>query len=276
MKILPDRLYIEMLYRVRTGKKINLKEPRTYNEKLNWLKLNDRNQLYTKLADKWMVKQIVADIIGKEYVIPLIGVWNRADEIDFSNLPDSFVLKCNHDSGSVVICKDKSMFDIESAKNKLNSCLNRNYYYFSREWVYKDISPKIICEPYVEDIEDEELRDYKFFCFDGKVRFLYVATDRFKSNSEVKFTFFDRDYHFLPIIHAHNYADPLPEKPDKYEEMIEIAEKLSSGLKHVRVDLYEANGKIYFSEFTFYNNSGFTPFEPEEWDEQFGNYINLK
>lgn len=276
MKMLPDRLYIEMLYQVRTGKKINLKNPKRFNEKINWMKLNDRNPEYTKLADKYLAKKIVTDKIGESYVIPLLGCWDNADGIDISKLPEQFVLKCNHDSGSVVICKNKRSFDFESAKRKLNTALNNNYFYYSREWVYKNIEPKIICEPYIEDIENAELRDYKFFCFDGKVEFLYVATDRFKKGEEVKFTFLDRDYNFLPVKHAHNYADPLPEKPENFSEMIEIAEKLAEGLKCVRVDLYEANGKIYFSEYTFYNNSGFTPFEPDEWDYKFGEMLKLE
>lgn len=275
MKQLPDRLYIEMLYQIRTGKKIDLSNPKTFNEKLNWMKLYDRDPKYTKLADKYVVKKVVSDKIGDEFIIPLIGCWDNVDEIKLSDLPEKFVLKCNHDSGSVVICKDKSSFDFEAARNKLKKALKNNYFYYSREWVYKDIPPKVICEPYVEDIEDAELRDYKFFCFDGKVEFLYVATDRFKEGEEVKFTFFDRDYNFIPVRHAHNYADPLPKKPDRYDEMVEIAEKLSDGLKCVRVDLYEANGKIYFSEYTFYNNSGFTPFEPDEWDYIFGEKLKV-
>lgn len=275
MKSLSDEKYIMMLYEVRTGKKLDLKTPHSFNEKLNWLKLNYHNPLLTDMADKYTVKKIVSDKIGDKYVIPLLGVWDSVDDIDFDSLPDQFVLKCNHDSGSVVICKDKSIFDIESAKSKLSKALSNNYYYYSREWVYKNIEPKIICEPYVEDFEDAELRDYKFFCFDGKVKFLYVATDRFKEGEEVKFTFFDEDYNFLPIVHGHPYADPLPEKPSKFDEMKKLAEKLSSGIPHVRVDMYEANGKIYFSEFTFYNNSGFLPFEPDEWDTKFGEYLKL-
>ena len=275
MRQLPDELYIRMLYEVRTGKKINLDNPRSFNEKLNWMKLNDRNPYYNKLVDKLEVKKIVADKIGEEYVIPLIASWDNADDIRLEDLPDEFVLKCNHDSGSVVICKDKSKFDFEASKDKLRKCLETNYFYYSREWVYKDVKPKIICEPYVEDFEDAELRDYKFFCFDGRVEFLYVATDRFKAGEEVKFTFFDRDYNYLPIVHGHPNANPLPEKPSEYERMRDLAEKLSEGLKHVRVDMYEANGKIYFSEFTFYNNSAFLTFEPEEWDYKFGEYLKL-
>ena len=195
----------------------------------------------------------MADKIGEDYIIQLIGKWEKVEDIKISDLPDKFVLKCTHDSGSVVICKDKETFDLEAAKRKLQKALNSNYFYYSREWIYRNIKPQIICEPYMEDFEDEELRDYKFFCFDGKVKFLYVATDRFKDGG-VKFTFFDENYNFLPIIHAHHYADPLPEKPDKFDEMKKIAEKLSEGIRQVRVDLYECNGRIYFSEYTFYNN----------------------
>ena len=275
MTALPDKLYIQMLYYVRTGKKLDLNSPKRFNEKLNWMKLYDRNPMYTKMADKLQAKQIVANKIGDKYIIPLIAVWDNTDDIKLDQLPDEFVLKCNHDSGSAIICRDKSKLDLQAAKEKLNRCLNNNYYYYSREWVYKDIEPKIICEPYVEDFEDAELRDYKFFCFDGKVKFLYVATDRFKPGEEVKFTFFDENYNFLPIIHGHPNADPLPEKPSGFDEMKEIAEKLSEGIKHVRIDLYEANGKVFFSEFTFYNNSAFLDFEPDEWDYKFGEYLKI-
>lgn len=275
MTALPDKLYIQMLYYVRTGKKLDLNSPKRFNEKLNWMKLYDRNPMYTKMADKLQAKQIVADKIGDKYIIPLIAVWDNTDDIKLDQLPEEFVLKCNHDSGSAIICRDKSKFDLQAAKEKLQRCLSNNYYYYSREWVYKDIKPKIICEPYVEDFEDAELRDYKFFCFDGKVKFLYVATDRFKPGEEVKFTFFDENYNFLPIIHGHPNADPLPEKPSGFDEMKEIAEKLSEGIKHVRVDLYEANGKVFFSEFTFYNNSAFLAFEPDEWDYKFGEYLKI-
>lgn len=275
MKQLPDEMYTRMVYQVRMGKRLCLNPPVTYNEKLNWLKLYDHNPLYTKLADKFQVKEYVSKKIGAQYVIPLLAVWDRVDDIDITALPDEFVLKCTHDSGSVIICRDKNSFDLAAAKEKLKKCLDNNYFYYSREWVYKNIAPRIICEPFIEDFNDAELRDYKFFCFDGKVKFLYVATDRFKKDSEVKFTFFDDDYNFLPVHHGHPIAEPHPHKPDGFENMKHIAETLSKGLKHVRVDLYEANGKIYFSEYTFYNNSAFLKFEPEEWDYRFGEYLQL-
>ncbi len=275
MTQIPDKKYIELLYEVRTGKKLNLQSPKTYNEKLNWLKLYYHNNELTKMADKITAKEIVSESIGSEYVVPIIGIWEKAEDIDYEKLPNSFVLKCNHDSGSVVICKDKKSFDIKATKEKLQECLSKNYYYYSREWAYKNIEPKIIAEPYLEDFECAELRDYKFFCFDGEVKFLYVATDRFKENEEVKFTFFDSDYNYLPVVHGHPYAEPLPKKPAGYEKMKELAGILSKGLPHVRVDFYEANGKIFFSEFTFYNNSGFLTFQPDEWDSKFGEYLNL-
>ena len=248
-KLVPDKLYLEHRYKRLMGKKLNLNPPVTYNEKLNWIKLYDRNPLYTKLADKYAVREYVKERIGEEHIMPLLGVWDKVDDIDFDLLPDQFVLKCTHDSGSVVICKDKASFDIKSAKCRLLKAQKVNYYYYSREWAYKNITPRIICEPYLEDLEDAELRDYKFFCFDGIVRFLYVATDRFNPDSEVKFSFFDEDYNHIPVVHGHPVANPLPSKPNGFEQMKHYAEKLSRGLKHVRVDLYEANGKIYFSEF---------------------------
>ncbi len=275
LSILPDEAYISWHYRVSFGKKLNLKNPKTYNEKLQWLKLYDRNPIYTTLVDKYAVKRYVASIIGEEYIIPTLGVWDKFDDIDFNKLPNQFVFKCTHDSGGLVICKDKKHFDKNKAKEKINKSLKTNYYLCGREWPYKNVKPRIIAEQYMEDTETEELRDYKFFCFDGKVKALYIATDRQKPNEDTKFDFFDENFNHLPFEQAHPNAKVPPKKPINFEKMKELASVLSAGIPHVRVDFYEVNGKVYFGEMTFYHVGGFMPFEPEEWDYKLGEWLTL-
>lgn len=270
----PDKLYLKILFRLKMRKKLNLNQPKSYSEKLQWLKLYDRNPLYTTLVDKSLVKEYVSKKIGDEYIIPTLGVWNKFEEIDFNQLPNEFVLKCTHDSGGLVICKDKSKLDIENAKRKINKSLKNKYYNFFREWPYKNVVPRIIAETYMED-ESGELKDYKFFCFDGKVKALFIATDRQKKGEDTKFDFFDRDFNHLPFTNGHPNARVLPRKPQMFEEMIRLAETLSNGFPHVRVDLYEVGKQIYFGEMTFFHWSGFVPFDPEEWDYKFGNMLKL-
>ena len=257
------------------NKKLNLKNPKTFNEKLQWLKLYDRKPEYTKMVDKYEAKKYVAEKIGEEYIIPTLGVWDNFDDIDFDSLPNQFVLKCTHDSGTIVICTDKSNFDIESAKQKIDSRMTFNYYYMWREWPYKDVKPRIIAEKYMVDSTTEELRDYKFFCFNGEVKALFVATDRQKSGEEVKFDFFDANYNHLPIRQGHPNALIPPKKPECFEEMKKLAQKLSENIPQVRVDFYEVDGKIYFGELTFSHYGGIVPFEPEKWDYKFGDWITL-
>lgn len=274
LRWMPDELYIQLNYFGHFHKFANLKNPQTYNEKLNWLKLHDRNPIYTKLVDKYEVKPIIAEIIGNEYIIPTLGVWDFFDEIDFDYLPNQFVLKCTHDSEGVVVVKDKNKLDKAMAREKLENALNKNFYYIGREWPYKDIKPRIIAEKYMEDITDGELRDYKFFCFDGEVKALFVATERQK-REEPFFTFFDQDYNPLPIKQGHPVSPVIPQKPACFDEMKKVASTLSQGLTHVRVDLYEANSKVYFGEMTFYHFGAVVPFEPREWDLRFGEWIKL-
>jgi len=256
------------------GTELNLDHPKTFSEKLQWLKLYDRNPEYTKMVDKYEAKKYVAGIIGEEYIIPTLAVYNSTSEIDLEALPDKFVLKCTHDSGSVAICKDKKTFQKREAFAILEKGLSKNYFWQNREWPYKNVKPRIIAETYMEDIETQELRDYKFFCFDGKVKALFIAEDR-QGDEETKFDFFDADFHHMDIRNGHPNADTPPAKPHSFEKMKEMAEKLSQGIPHLRVDFYEANGKIYFGELTFSHWSGFTPFEPEEWDLKFGEWLHL-
>jgi len=273
--IVPGEWYLKNEFKIHLGKKLDLKNPQTFNEKLQWLKLYDHNPLYTTLVDKYKVKEYVAEKIGEQYVVPLLGVWDRFDNIDFSKLPEQFVLKCNHDSGNVFVCRDRSCFDYTLAKKNLERSLKKDYFYFGREWAYKGVPRKIIAETYMEDDETKELRDYKFFCFDGKVKALFVASDRLVPNEEVKFDFFDPQYNQLNFRQGHPNSKILPAKPKNLDLMVELAETLSQLIPQVRVDLYEINSKVYFGEMTFYHFGGLTPFVPEEWDFTFGNWITL-
>lgn len=273
--IVPDKMYLHIKYYCRMGKKLNLKNPQTFNEKLQWLKLYGRRPIDTVLSDKYAVKEYISKTIGPEYVIPLIGVWDKFDDIDFDKLPNQFVLKCTHDSGGLVICKDKSKLDIEAARKKINKCLQHDYYVYSREKAYKDIPRRIIAEEYMEDTQTCELRDYKFFCFDGVAKALFIASERQKDGEETKFDFFDMDFRHIPVKNGHPNADVPPAKPETFEEMQQLAAKLSKGIPHVRVDFYEVNGKAYFGEMTYSHWGGMTPFEPDEYDKTFGDWIKL-
>lgn len=272
-KMIPDRIYLEHRYKRIMGKKLNLDPPVTYNEKLNWLKLYDRDPFYSKLADKYAVRDYVKDTIGEEYLVPLLGVWDDVESVDFDCLPEKFVMKCTHDSESALVCKDKSQLDIEAEKKRLKKALKTDYYYYGREWVYKNVPHRIIAEQYLEDPVDKELRDYKYFCFDGVPKAMFIATGR--ANHETKFDFFDMEFNHLDFV-QHYPCSPVPvRKPESFEEMKELAAKLSNGLRHVRVDFYEVAGKVYFGEITFFHHGGTTPFHPEKWDTIFGEWLRI-
>ena len=276
MGLLPDEMFIRLNYLRRMKRLPDLKNPTTYNEKLQWLKLHDRQPLYTQLVDKYAVRRFVAERIGGEYLIPLVGgPWDSFDEIDFDALPEKFVLKCTHDSGGLLICRDKRALDREKARRRIAQSLQQNFYYHNREWPYKDVRPRIIAEAYMEDASTSELRDYKFFCFGGEPKMLFVASDRQTAGEETKFDFFDMDYNHLDLRNGHPNAAVPPEKPAQFGLMRELAQKLSQGIPHVRVDLYEVNGRVYFGEMTFYHWSGMVPFDPPEWDERLGSWIRL-
>lgn len=277
-KKMSDEKYIKLKFYASLGKKLNLNNPKTYNEKLQWLKLYDRNPEYVAMVDKYLSKAFVAERIGEEYVVPLYGVWDSFDEIDFDTLPDEFVLKTTHDCGGVVVCKDKNSFDKEKAKAFLEKHLKHEYFYHCREWPYKHVKPRIIAEKFMKDSKgqtEEGLTDYKFFCFGGEPKAMFIATDRAKAGVETKFDFFDMEFNHLPFTNGHPNADKPIKKPEKFELMIELSKKLSAGLPHVRVDFYESEGNIYFGELTFFHWGGFVPFEPVEWDEKFGEWIKL-
>ena len=273
--LIPDKMFLKIKYKQRTGRKLNLNNPKTYSEKLQWLKLYDRRPEYSMMVDKFEVKKYIGEKIGGEYIIPTLGVYDKFEDIDFGELPNQFVLKCTHDSGGLVICSDKSKLDLQKAKRKINKSLKSNYYWHSREWPYKSLKPRIIAEQFMVDESGFELKDYKFFCFDGDVKALFVAKDRNTEGEETKFDFFDADFNHLPFTNGHPNSTPPYFKPENFDKMKELASVLSKGIPQVRVDFYNINGKIYFGELTFFHWGGLMPFDPNEWDETFGSWIKL-
>ncbi|MBR6142468.1 MAG: glycosyl transferase [Bacteroidaceae bacterium] len=273
-RMLNDRNFIKWEYFSGMGKFPDLDNPTTYNEKLQWLKLNDIHDEYTLLVDKYEAKEIVRKRIGEKYIIPTLDIYDSFDDIDFDLLPNQFVLKTTHDSGGVVVCSDKTRLDMKAVRNKLEKSLRHNYFYEHREYPYKNVKPRIIAEQYMVDESGTELKDYKFFCFDGKCKMLFVATDR-QSRNEPFFNFFDEHYNPLPFKQGHPINPIIPQKPERFEEMIRIAERLSVGYRHLRVDLYNINGRIFFGELTFFHFSGNVPFEPAEWDFVIGKWLKL-
>ena len=272
---LSDERFLKKSFKIKMNKELNLQNPTTYNEKLQWLKIYDRKPEYSILVDKYLVRDFVAKTIGEEYLIPLLGKWDNAKKIDFNSLPNRFVLKCNHDSGSVCICEDKNSFNFKKVTSFLNKSLKKNLFFWSREWPYKNVQPCIIAEEYMEDKQMNELRDYKFFCFNGVVKAMFIAQDRQKKNEETKFDFFDENFNHLSVVNGHPNAKIIPEKPKNFELMKMLASKLSNGIPHVRVDFYECDNRVYFGEMTFFHWSGMVPFVPESWDELFGEWIDL-
>lgn len=273
--VLPDKWYLFFRFKNRVGYWPHLNHPRTFNEKLQWLKLNDRHAEYTQMVDKIDAKKYVASIIGDKYIIPTLGVWNSVDEIEWDKLPNQFVIKVSSDSGGIVVCKDKQTLDIEKAKEKLTNGWGKNYYVHNKEYPYRDLTPRIIAEEYKEDESGYELRDYKIFCFNGEPKILFVASDRQKAGEDTKFDFFDLNWNHLPFTNGHPNSKEHIAKPKNFEEMLEIAKKLSVGIPQVRIDLYNCNGQIYFGEITFFHWSGMTAFDPVEWDFRLGKMIKL-
>ena len=273
LKWVPDKLYLRMLYKNVTGQTLHLKDPKTFNEKLQWLKLYDRNPLYTIMVDKSLSKEFAAKTIGDEYIIPTLGVWERFEEIDFSTLPNQFVLKCTHDSGGLVICRNKETFDFKSAEEKICKSLSRNYFWGGREWPYKNVRPRIIAEKYMEDESGYELKDYKIFNFQGKAKIIQVDYDRFVEHKRNLYTL---DWNLIEgrLIYPAVKEHPI-KKPDALEKMLCLAEKLSENHPFLRTDFYSINEKVYFGELTFFPESGFGKFIPEKLDEELGEWIEL-
>lgn len=270
---IPDKQFCKMEYYMKTGRKLNLDKPERFNEKLQWIKLNYHNPLYTKLVDKASVKEFVSNKIGKQYVIPTIDIWDRYEDIDFEKLPEQFILKCTHDSGGNIICLNKKEFNYSEARKKIDLCLKKKYYYEHREWPYKDVFPRIIAEPLLVDEPGQPLKDYKLFCFNGKVELLYVASDRGKGTT--KFDFFDAEFNKIPVRQHYPNSDYNIKRPKQFEKMKWLAMKLSEDIPFVRVDFYDVKDKIYFGEMTFCNFAGIEDFYPDEYNYKFGELINL-
>lgn len=272
---IPDKLYLKLQYKNFIGKKLDLKNPETFNEKLQWLKLYNRNPLYTQLVDKYEVRKYIAKTIGEEYLIPLLGVYDNFDEIDFDVLPSKFVLKPNHTSGNVYICKDKSQINYIQLKKEVNMWLKRRYYWIHREWPYKNVKPRIICEKYMVDESGTELKDYKFMCFNGEVKCIFVCLNRNSVNG-LNINIYDPSWNLMPFGRPnHLNSNTTILKPKNFYKMVQFAEKLSRDIPFVRVDFYETNGRLYFGELTFYPGAGFEEFNPESYDYLLGSWIRL-
>lgn len=275
--IISDKLYLKVYYYLHTGEKLHLNNPVTFNEKTQWLKLHNTTSLCTQMADKYGVRELVKKTIGEQYLIPIYGVWDKFEEIDFDKLPNQFVLKTTHDSGSVVICKDKSNLDIKQAKKKLKKSLSHNYFWNGREYPYKNIKPRIIAEKYMSNDDGKDISDYKFFCFNGEPEILFYASDRFNKDGErTKFDYYNMNLEHLPIqSRGHkNSNTPIPYF-EQFSEMKGLAAKLSAGFPFLRVDLYLINNKVYFGELTFHHDGGVVPFIPSEWNKILGDKIIL-
>lgn len=277
-KFLPDKFVIKLLWWTKSGQKLNLKEPSSFNEKIQWLKLYNRDEKMTMMVDKYAVREYIGRVIGEEYLIPIIGVWDFPEQIDFENLPNQFVLKCNHNAAvGLCICRDKTKIDIKYVCNELKRGLKKNFYYSSREWAYKNVTRKVICEKYMQDGQRKSLRDYKFFCFNGEAKFIYMS-EGLENHDSAKISFYNLEGEKMPFYRSdYKQFDKQIVFPENLDEMTLIANKLAKDINvpFVRIDLYSIENKVYFSEITFYPNSGYIPFEPYEWDKIIGGWIKL-
>ena len=272
LSFIPDKLYLKLVYYMKTGEHLNLDNPVGFNEKQNWLKLHDIHPEYTQLVDKYEVRSAIKELLGDGYMFPILGVWDTYDDIDFAALPDQFVLKCTHDSQSVRIVEDKNNIDHKEFRIFYNGRLRINPFNMGREYPYKNVKPRIIAEELM--VADGGINDYKFFCFDGKPVIMFIATDR--ASGDTRFDFFDMDFNHLDIVNIHPQSDKGEiKKPVCFEEMKQIAAKCSQGMKFVRIDLYEIDGKVYFGEYTFFHGGAFWPMKPEHWEKDLGDLIKI-
>ena len=271
-----DKSYLKLAYRMKLGKKLDLGNPQTFNEKLQWLKIYNRKSEFTKMVDKLEAKQFVAERIGVEHIIPTLGVWDSFEEIDFNTLPRKFVLKCTHDSGGLFVVREKSEFNQEIARERVEKSLKKNFYYNGREWPYKDVCPRIIVEQYMDDGDGTlGLKDYKFYCFNGEPKFLYLSQG-LEDHATARISFVSLEWEREPFRRIdYKEFEELPSKPVCLGEMVRLARELSKGIPFLRVDFYEVNEKVYFGELTFYPGSGYTEFYPEEWNKRIGDMISL-
>lgn len=277
MKFLPDKLYLTIVYRATMGKKLNLDDPKTFTEKIQWLKLYDRKPEYIQLVDKYKVRKYIEKTIGKKYLVPLLGVYRSFHDIDFNRLPNQFVLKCTHDSGSIILCKNKAKFNIEDAKKKLTKCLKLNYYYTGREWPYKYVKPRIICEKYLQDGVNVVPKDFKVYCFHGEPKYIFVLHDKFKEGVKKSGTVYTTDWKVIPCVFDSHYRlnEVKAEKPKCLDELLNLSKTLCRGFYQVRIDFYIVNNKIYFSEITLSTSSGLVPIIPESYDLLLGSFVKL-
>lgn len=272
----PEKTSYKVFFR-RVGYYPNLNNPKTFNEKIQWLKLNNKHPKLINYVDKAEVKNYVSMKIGAKYIVPTLGIWTNVKDINFETLPNKFVLKCTHDSGGVIICKDKSTVDINKIKRRLKKHLQTNYYYLGFEWPYKNVKPRIIAEPYLEDLEVKEIRDYKFYVFNGKARIMKLATDRNVYTGDVNMDFYDMQFNHLPFTRGHNNSTKVLNKPYNFELMRDLAEQLAPHeTPFSRIDFFEINKQVYFGEITFYPAGGWVAFDPPEWDTILGNMLNLE
>ena len=279
---LDDKTYLKKVYRAKMGRPLNLEDPKLFSEKLQWLKLYDRNPMYTRLVDKYQVREYIAEKLGEEYLIPLLGTWDDPDEIDFDALPDQFVLKCNHNSGTgMCICRDKSKLNYDQVRKDLRKGLRENHYLKHREWPYKDVPRRIIAEAYMSETSetDRGLDDFRVYCFNGEPKLVYMYQSGTLSSGNrpntVSCDIFDVTWQHLPVRQktANAFVEPLP--PTGLREMLEISRQLSEGYPFLRVDFYEINGRVYIGELTMYPGGGFSPFYPSEWDHKLGTWMTL-
>lgn len=276
-RCLPDEWYLRLVYKRITGKVLHLNPPRTFNEKIQWMKLYDRRPIYTTLADKFTVREHIKTVLGEQYLIPLLGVWDRAEDIDFGTLPDQFVLKATHDSGSVVICRDKAGFDVQNAKSRLNQSLRRNFYWVGGEWAYKHVKPRIIAEAFLSDAGRIVPEDYKLYCFNGEPKLVVVFHNRFNASEPLSESVYDLEWNLLPCsLDNHFQIETRPQpKPACLDELVHLARTLCRGTPQMRTDFYVVSGRIYFGEITLYTASGFQPMIPPEYDKILGEWIDL-
>lgn len=274
MSILPDKAYLSLIYAIRMKKIMHWHSPKSFSEKLQWIKVYDHNPLYIQLVDKCEMKKYVDQVIGPGHTVPTLGIWDSVDEIDFSKLPERFVIKGTHDSGSVIVCKDRKTFDENSALSKLQDSLNTNLYYLSREWPYKHVPHRIIAEEYIESKDKSPLTEYKLFCFDGEVKIVLVCKGLAHTTKRTN-DFCDVNLNRYPFTSLLPNSEGKLTKPDNYDELLRYASELSKGFPEVRVDAYVFDGKIYFGELTFFHNSGLRRYEPDEWDYKIGEWVKL-
>ena len=274
-KKMTDLVFLARMYKAKKGIILDLKNPSSFTEKLQWLKLFDRKPIYSSMVDKYEAKKYVSNVIGESYIVRNYGCWDRFEDIDFAKLPNQFVLKCTHDSGGIVICRDKNNFDIKKAKKRLKDSLKRNMFFYYREWPYKNVRPRIIAEEFLENANKEPLIDYKFYCFNGEPKFLYISKG-LDDHSTASISFVNLNWTFSKYERSDfKPFETLPTKPTKFNEMIELSKELSKGIPFLRVDLYQINEKIYFSELTFSPCGGFMPFKNEHDDIEIGKMLNL-